>query len=859
MSPKDEQIDRAVTMGGLGTGTLSFCEDGRFRSLQINNNRNCAEAIPVAPHSFLAVRVAHKDDVYLRRLQTPLDGHDAEHLLPPSGLAFRGDFPQADCRVNEAACPVDITFGIYAPFVPYDYEASTLPLLFIAFQVTNTSDLPQDVSTVMNWQNLCGHAKETAPHTCPPIERHVVVTEDDWENAKHNRDGDNERRLHTGTGKVAKGRDKVYFEGDIAPNALRFNTLNDVENNADGQYGLVTRWSDRAAITHRVWDPEDPPSAQAFWEDFSRLGGFERAGDSGPQPRCGALCNRATLAPGEKRTVEFVISWYAPRYVVGGVDQGNYYANTSPDALAIAKKGLVNGTYYHASVSAWRQRLGTTGYPWELVRPILASCTVLSGHALHTQSGAFGLVQGSADPRVNYLRDRWHSSLPLLLFYPRLEMETLERIGRLAQQDGQRLLLSEGMGHMEQPEYIGPGAAQVESGATLVLTAYRNYLYSGNLPAISQLVPHLQRVMAQLLAQDKNLDGFPDIQSEGPGLEGAFATGLNVITAGIWLVALQACEALVAMKRMPPTPLYARARERATQHFERYFWDEQHGYYTLYPADSPPTASEPPLNAACHPGQLTAVWMADVLGFDEVFPETRIRRAIAAVTRMNLHEDGLSTLAWPEGGAATSGATASQWYRVVPYVCVRLHREPFHQVYRETEALIRRGFQSSPGAPTHVSQLAPWYLFLAQPVVQMRVGAKRLLLRPDARHSEEGKTHTLITPRGFGEVVLHVKTAPPFRAVIRFSMDVPVELTAIYLHLDSNPGPLEGSFELPEGAVPITIAVEEQSGGATVQVFPAVKTSASSFELTLRPGAAPSRERLSKKQWLPHWLQRGHG
>ena len=859
MPPKEDEKYRAVSMGGLGTGTLSFCEDGRFRSLRLNNNRNSTGGIPLSPHSFLAVRAAQGDDVYLRRLQTPLSGQAPDHLLPPSGLAFRGDFPQADCRVLDPQCPVDITFGIYAPFVPYDYEASALPVIFIAFQVTNTSDVPQDVSAILNWQNMCGQSDEKIPDFLPPIERHVVVTEDDWENAKQNREGDNERRLHTGTGRMAKARDKTYFEGDIAPNALLFNTLHEIQDNADGQYGLVTRWNDRAAISHRVWDPEDPESARAFWEDLERDGAFTDGPDAGAVSRCGALCHRVTLAPGEKRTVEFVISWYAPRYVVGGVDQGNYYANSSPDALSIAKKGLVNGTYYHASVSAWRQRLGTTGYPWELVRPIIGSCNVLSGHALHARSGAFGLFQGRTDPRVNYLRDRWHSSMALLLFYPRMEMETLERIGRLVLQDSKGLLVSEGMGQTDDPEYVGPGAAQVEAGASLVLTAFRNYLYSGNLPAISQLVPHLQRVMALLLAQDKNLDGFPDIQSEEPGLDGAFASGLNVITAGIWLVALHACEELVAMKRMAPTPLYARARERATQNFERYFWNETHGYYTLYPADTPQSATGPSLNSACHPGQLTAVWMADVLGLEGVLPEKHVHRVLAAVKRLNLQEDGLSSLAWPEGGASTSGISAGQWYRIVPYLCVRLHRESFQQVYRETEALLARCFQQSDGASTHLSQLAPWYLFVAQPVVQMRIGVKRLLLRPDVRHGGDGKSHTLITPRGFGKIYLQMNGEGPFGATIRFSMDVPVELTSIYLRLSSHPGPLQGRFELPEGAVPIRINVESESDGVVVQIFPAVKTSASGFELTLFPGAPESRGHASKKQWLPNWLQRDRG
>ncbi len=853
---------RSIPLGGLGTGSVVLCNDGRFRNLTINNNRTMGQEIPLAPHSFLAVRGAAKGQTYLRRLQLPCEGHSERHLLPEGALQFRGDYPQADLHVSEEQSPLDITFGAYAPVIPYDYEASALPLIVVAVQLENLTDDSLDVSAVLNWQNTCGEAGEERRASPGPIARHLLIAEEDWEEAKGNMGGDNERRLRASTGKVKQEQERKFIRGEIAPNALRFGEDDDINQNEDGQYCVAVRWHPSARFTSRVWDPECAEESEQFWEQLSRNGEFSSDRAEGPTARCGALCSQLTLGAGERGVVEFVISWYSPRYVMDGVNGGNFYTNGSTDVLAVAQTGFRNRAYYQASVSAWRHRISNGEYPKELARVVVESLGVLSTNTVHNKNGSFGTFQGYGDPRVNTVRDRWFDTFACLMLFPRLESETLERnIMAALLEDEAVFIASEGVGVLGAPEYVGVGAGQVEVGANLVACAYRNYLRSGNLSAISKLAPQIERIMAHLLTQDKDIDGFPDIYQEAPDLDGPFASGLNVITAGLWLVALKCCEVLASTKRMTASAVYGSALKRATDNFERYFWNEEHGYYTLYPREGKTSVEETALNSGCHVGQLMVVWMADVLGFDSLLPPKRIKRVLEALESHNRVPGGLCTLSWPAGGAPEKKYVppVNSIYSVIPYVCVRIHRETLEGVYTDIAPLLagsRSGVSGGTGEVNHISQLALWYVLVASRVVAMRLGEKRMLLRPDERHIAASKVHTLLTPRGLGQVRLQLSTEDVFRCEVGFEMDVPVELTSIYLYLDDDPGRIVGTFERDGGQTPLELSVEPNpAGGVVVQIRLGVKTSTTNFELQLKTETPPAEE-PGKKQWFPKWGRR---
>lgn len=848
-----------MPLGTLGTGAVEICSDGRFRNLTINNNRTSANRIPLVPHSFLAIGACGQGQPYVRRLQLPEPGGVDGPWLPADGLRFRAHYPLADCRVHDPGAPVEVVWSAFAPVVPYDYDASALPLLYLGMQVTNASDESLEVSALLNWQNTCGYSATAVPDSPVPILRETLITQGDWERIKGNAGGDNERRLSSKTGHIESSHAMEVRPGDVAPNALVFGDVRAVDTNEDGQYCVATPWNASVRTALRIWDPEDPAEAAVFWKQFAVPGGFE--GDvfrDRGVPRCGAVCNRFRLEPGQSRSVEFVVAWYCPRYVVNGIDEGNFYANNHPDARAVARIGLTNSKYYFAAISGWQQRLAASDLPGSFVKNLLSSCEVLGTNSIHTRTGNFGIFESAADTRINYVRDRWFWSMGLLLFYPRLELDILDRLSlRMVDDSGHWFRISEGLEGFGEGEFVPPGAAQVEACAHLVTMTWRNFLFGGSLSFLNRLVPRLQGVLAAIIAQDKDFDGFPDLQHEEPGLDCAFASGLNVMTAGLWLVALAAGERMARRQKLPEAAVYKQALERALQSFARYFWNSEYGYYTLYPDPRFKLASETALQRACHVGQLHAPWIADLLGLSGIFPPQHTRRALDAVQSHNRRDGHLAMLSWPGGSEAPhpswSDSGAIQAYNDLRYAGCKLQQEPNTPL---PDLLVELAPPGESAACRHVSELAPWYLVLASPAARLDLAEKRLIVRPDLRQRGQKKNYTLYTPNGFGAVSIHVNQSGVLQCQIEFRMDIPQELASIHVKLPAGLGDLQCRLDLEDGPVPLNVAAFPAGPDVRVEILPESKLSVSAFTLQLLESGGPANSTPSKTQWMPRWLRR---
>lgn len=871
MSQAHDEITRQVPLGGLGTGALEIGSDGRFRNLTINNNRTLDSRIPIAPHGFLAVRASRGATPYVRRLQTVQPGLDAAHVLPAGALAFRGQYPRVDFQVEEPEAPVAVRWSAFAPVVPYDYEASALPLVFFALQATNTGDAPLEVSAVLNWENTCGARAGHAPDPPAPIRRETVVSDADWERMKGGRDPGNERRLSADTGMVEKAARRAFYAGDAPLNALVFGDARAGDANEDGEYCAATPWSDEYETTLAAWDPETPESADRFWRDLAEEGGLTF--DAGPgQPRCGALCNRFTLAAGETRSVEFVVSWYCPRDRVAGADAGNYYTNAYADARSVARAGLDNRRYFYAAVAAWQQRVAGAELPRKLTRRLISACEVLSTNSIHTREGDFGLFESLRAPRVNHLRGRWFSSMGLLLFYPRLELGILERMSERMLEAGSRTIrVSEGIEGIAGGEAVAPGAAQVESCAYLVAMTYRNYRFGGNLSALSRMAPRLQSLMAALLAQDKDIDGFPDIQNEAPGLAGGYASGFSAITAGLWLVALRVYGRVAEHQQFSDAAIYRKAFTRAARSFDRYFWNREHGYYTLYPNAARGLVPAHALSEVCHVGQLTPIWIAGFLGMPDILPARRVARVMEAIETHNRHGEVLHAISLPSGALPRDHLpspdpledAAAESCQLISYLCATLQHAPgtsVHECYvRLSDRWPWKEDQRSPLVSfRHTSPLALWYLVAASPALALDLAGRHLTVRADLQPRGETRTHTLFTPNGFGTVTVECGDAGPVRCMIQFQMDIPQALERITVTL---PGQLEGVHSRlaleEEESVPVEQWIDAGSDAGT-QVHLTLPAAFSTTDLHLHLEAAPevAEPNAGKRTWLPTWLRR---
>lgn len=863
MNPSNDRTPRSVPLGGLGTGVVEIGSDGRFRNLTLNNNRNAKNRIPAAPHSFLALRAKGAGQTYLRRLQTAGGGPEVPHILPPGGLIFRGNYPQADFLLNDPEAPLEVRWSAFSPVIPYDFDASALPLVFFAIQVTNTSSAQLEVSALLNWQNTCGQSALNHPDALAPAGTEVVITDAEWDRMTHRREGDNERRLSASSGRVETSNHRTFAAGEVPINALVFGDSRAVDSNEDGQYCIVSPWSNEYSTTLALWDPEDGASADRFWRNFERDGCLDSHGGEAA-PRAGALCNRFSLAPGQSKGVEYVLSWYCPRYVGAGPDEGNYYANNFDDARAIARVGLDNRKYFHAAVSAWQKRLAAPGVPLDFARGLMASLEVLSTNSIHTREGDFGLFQSLADPRVNPLRDRWFWSMGLLLLFPRLELETLERLSaRAVDEESRKLRVSEGIEGFAGGEFVGSSALQVEVCAVFVTLACRNYLMGGNRPAFTQVAPQLQGLMAAQLALDKDLDGFPDIQDEAPGLDGHFAAGLNAITAGLWMVALRAYERLARQQRYSEAELYQKAFERASRSFDRYFWDREHGYYTLYPSTSLDLVPENLLSTACHIGQLYPVWVAEVLQLDGVFPRRRVARMLETIEARNIQNGAILLLGAGAAGVVPPLSAAAPFYALAPYLCLKAKREPETPVYALLSRCAPGILSEAAGGAVEcatgrcLTQLALWHLVAPLPAASLNVSERRIELRPNPDLREAPQRHMLCTPNGFGDVAIAVHSRTPFRCEVTFSMDIPQEITSIAITLAASLEGVKSRLVVADEPVAVETSLEaREDSEVCIVIRPRHHLSTPAFSLYLEERETAADPAASKKQWIPQWFRK---
>ncbi|MBX3176402.1 MAG: hypothetical protein KF886_03500 [Candidatus Hydrogenedentes bacterium] len=863
MNQPAHEAPKSVPLGGLGTGAVELCADGRFRNLTINNNRTLAARIPLARHSFLAIRASGDGRTWMRRLQTPCAGEDAPHLLPAGALKFRGQYPQADYQVEDPAAPVTAVWSAFAPVVPYDYEASALPLLVLAVQVTNRSPSPCEVSVLFNWENTCGASAIRQPDAIPPITPDTLVTQADWDQMKQGGAEDHERRLRVSSGRIDDAAPRDIRPGDVAPNALVYGGLDTIQANEDGQYCIATPWSRAYRTSLAIWDPEDAEAAGRFWRQFEADG--EVSGLGAPAvARAGAVCNRFTLGPGESRRVTFVAAWYCPRYVVNGVDEGNYYTNNYSGARAVALAGLADSAYLHSAVSAWQQRLHGADLPPGLARRLLAACEVLSTNSLHARDGAFGLMAGPHDPRVNYLRDRWFWSFGLMLFFPRLETEMLERAsGRLLQPETRALRISDGLEGFNAPEFAAGGAARVEACAQFVLLACRNFRYGGNLAASARLLTPIQEAMAALLATDKDLDGFPDILDEEPGLDGASARGLNVITAGLWLVALHAAARLARREKRAEAALYQKASERASRAFERYFWNREHGYFQLYPKPALGLISETALAPACHLGQLFPIWIADFLDLPDVFSPARIARILEAAASRGLDHGRIRMLFLPDAAGETpdtsaagtgAPALAEIYTGVAAHALARKHAPDSALCAQLPHALM-------PGPPGERESMEParalgalvlWYAVVPDGAALV-LSEKQLQLNLERFARGERRALTLYTPNGFGKVTVEVGGADAaYTCRMAYEMDIPQELASISISLPADVASARCRLYAGDETIP---ADTRRDAGNRLIVTPRVKLSTSALQLRIGEGPEASGSEMGARKWTLPWFR----
>lgn len=678
-------------LGGLGTGCVGLGGNGRLRDWEIFNrpSKNSANAF-----THIMVR-AERDGAVLdaRVLQGDWPdgaiGGETSNIHRGNGgfgygvgpyrgtmagaphferHSFEGEYPYATLRFEDTCFPGDVTLRAFNPFIPMNDADSSLPAAFFEITFHNSGSETLAYTALFTLNNMqpfgttVNRMDETDGITSILMESDALPHDDPL----------------LGSLCIATDAAEVSWQ-EYWSRALWFDSL-------------VNFWRDVQAggkLKNRHYD--------------KTTGGKPPYRHDGEEP--GTLAAHCTIAPGERKSIRFVLGWYYPNCVnFWNPEPGresptvwkHYYASLFPDARACCVYALKHWNRLDADTTRFKEALFATTLPPYVLDAVSANLSILkSATCLRLTNGEFygfegcGADTGSCEGNCSHV---WNYAYALPFLFPSLERTMRDLDYRYNQRpDGGmsfRLMLPLG-----RPRYDFRPCVDGQMGG--VVQVWRDYLISGDLAWLRKKWPAVQKAIEFAWAPT-NEDGW-DADRDGV-MEGRQHHTLDMELFGpsswlngFYLAALKAGARMAellgdAEKAKEYGCLFEKGRAWCDAHLfngeyymqrldladkalvKRYdagkplegenaldaYWDEESGEIRYQVANG--SAAD----------QVVAQWHANLSGLGDIFDPEQTRRALQSIYRYNLKknsrntfnparifclddEAGLRVCAWPDG------------------------------------------------------------------------------------------------------------------------------------------------------------------------------------------------------------------
>ena len=249
----------------------------------------------------------------------------------------------------------------------------------------------------------------------------------------------------------------------------------------------------------------------------------------------GSLGQKLTLAAGESKTVNFVLTWHFPNLSIKNsfTDCGRYYATQFTSALAVAEYLAANFSRLESQTKLWRDTWYDSSLPfWFLDRSMLNTSILATSTCYRFANGRFygwegvGCCPGTCGHVYHYA----HAAARL---FPDLERTTREKI------DFDLAEKPDGAIHFRGEFNNFPA---VDGQAGTILRALREHQMSANAEFLNRTWPKIKLATQWLIAKDANNDGL--IESNQHNTLDTDWFGPVAWLSGLYLAALAAAAAM---------------------------------------------------------------------------------------------------------------------------------------------------------------------------------------------------------------------------------------------------------------------------------------------------------------------------
>lgn len=638
----------AFLLGGIGTGNVSVGARGELRDWEIMHHPQKRRTLP---WTFFAIRTQADDGtstarVLESRVQPPFTDWGGTAADRASGLprfessVMKGEYPFVEVDLKDATLPVAVQLEAFTPFVPLDADASGIPAAVLRYKVRNTSQSPLDVSVAGSLANeACDHDRE---HTL-----HDVRREGDRVGLYYSCSEEGKDRLRCGSMALLASGGKVSHKREW----------------------LRGGW----------WD-----GAQDFWDDFCSDGSLEAeskyvARDAGSPhgPRVGSLAVSQSLAPGEEKTFEFILSWHYPNRPRGWWEKKgeptsstrellvrNYYATRYKDAWDVASSLQKQLPDLEKKSRDFHDALFGSSLPADVIDALASNITVIrSQTCFRIEDGTFfgweGCQDGwgSCDGTCTHV---WNYAQTMAFLFPELERSS-RRIEFNTETDEEGRMAFRNRRTFNDPAWTHHPAADGQLGT--IVRLYREWKLSGDTEFLRSVWPGATRAL-DFAFKHWDSDGDFVLDSQQHNTYDIEFYGPNSHINSVFFAALKAgAEMAEAMGEPERAERYRKAFEQGSERMDKMLWDGD--YYVQRIADVDEHRYQ--YGIGCLSDQLFGQFLAHVTGLGYVLPEDHVKKAIHSVFRNNFRKElathhsvqrgyafndeaGLVLCSWPRGG-----------------------------------------------------------------------------------------------------------------------------------------------------------------------------------------------------------------
>ncbi len=586
-----------MPLGGIGCGTLQAFPDGtRGVFTGLNNWEKPLGQLHWYRHGTAGdYRVANPFAIFIEQrekkvskfLQTaPLD-----KCPTVEKIQFEGNFPIAKLDFKDKDIDLDISLLAFSPFIRNDSKNSGLPSVIYTFKIKNPTKEKATVSILASGINAVGNWN---------VGRYNKVKRKDgligisfYKKNPHPRDGSAYGNISLTT----KREKHVTYQGEWS--YVRENFRGNAE---DRRFDIWRYFSENGCLPNESFEKE----AQGEGDEWMA-----------------ALAVKFNLKPQEEKEIPFYYTWFMPNHYLGHMYQ-NWFKDSWDVAVYVDRKkdAFLN------KIKGWQKTIKNAPLEDWLKDGLINYLSIITSASWWTKDNKFVMYENPVKwPLMDSLDVRYYGTMPLLMFFPDLEKNTMLLFKENQKKDG-RIPHDLGKSQINCPsDGTTAGRPWKDLSTKYALMTYRDFLWTKDARFLRNIYKSVKRAMEWEFSQDRDGNGLPDNEGKDQTYDLWDFYGTNSYSSGIFLASLLACVKMA--KIMGDSSFSRRCKnyfEKGKESFEKELWNGS--YYIA-------GKSKEKEYTACIAGQLNGQWYAHLLNLGYILPKEHVRKAVKTILDLN--------------------------------------------------------------------------------------------------------------------------------------------------------------------------------------------------------------------------------